>query len=431
MKTIEKIGRFTIAENRRALYLRWWDPYRKKTESERLDATTLEEARKLAKQRIRTIADPSETIRPDSGDDPTFGEVWLAFEQIKRDKLGAQRLRLLENRKELYFKPHLWNVRMSKMGPALRDLVKSLKQGTTPPRKFTGKKGVPFIPRALHPNTIADIIGSAVEVCAIAKNNGVSAHNPPLKPHIVGTTAPQDRDPKGRYVSFEEIGLIIEACRRPHILDLLLLDLGCGGRIGAVADIRGEYVYTDLGVVDLLGYGSLENNKRRPIVPISGPMGRILARLIEKHGVGYLIRAENGSLAEGARNWTQMIQRLVKRALANRTPDQAKRKLLEATKDGNVNWYSIRRTFADWLDERVSDAAISAVIGHFELSSRTRRQLFEAGSPTTDIYKRRKLGPVLEVAKVIDEEWWPSIQPFTSVDLRSDVVRLMPADAER
>ncbi|MEP1832050.1 MAG: hypothetical protein ABJL57_00025, partial [Hyphomonas sp.] len=72
----------------------------------------------------------------------------------------------------------------------------------------------------------------------------------------------------------------------------------------------------------------------------------------------------------------------------------------------------IRRTFADWLDERVSDAAISAVMGHFEISSRTRRQLFETGSPTTDLYKRRKLGPVLEVATVLDEEWWPSIQPF-------------------
>jgi len=56
-----------------------------------------------------------------------------------------------------------------------------------------------------------------------------------------------------------------------------------------------------------------------------------------------------------------------------------------------------RQSFADWLDERVSDAAISSVMGHFEISSRTWRHLFESGSPTTDLYKRRKLGPLLEV----------------------------------
>jgi hypothetical protein len=94
-----------------------------------------------------------------------------------------------------------------------------------------------------------------------------------------------------------------------------------------------------------------------------------------------------------------------------------------------VNWYSIRRTFADWLDERVSDAAISAVMGHFEISARTRRQLFENGSPTTDLYKRRKLGPVLEVAVALDREWWPSIQPYTKIDLRNEQGRLMRADA--
>jgi hypothetical protein len=60
-------------------------------------------------------------------------------------------------------------------------------------------------------------------------------------------------------------------------------------------------------------------------------------------------------------------------------------------------------------------------MGHFEISSRTRRQLFEAGSPTTDLYKRRKLGPVMEVGEALEREWWPSIQPFTGVDLRSDV----------
>lgn len=253
----------------------------------------------------------------------------------------------------------------------------------------------------------------------------------PKAPFIVGVTAPEDRDPKGRHISFEEMGLLIEACRRPHILNLLLLDIGCGGRIGAVADMTGKKVRLDLGVIDLLGEGFVETNRRKqtPIVPVTGPMERILSRLIAEYGDGYLIRQGGNQISGGSRNWTQVIQRLVARAKKSRTPGQVERKLLEPTEQGNVNWYSIRRTYADWLDERVSDSAISAVMGHFEISSRTRRQLFEAGSPTTDLYKRRKLGPVLDVAAVLDEVWWPSIQPFTSVDLRPDRNRLMSTDA--
>lgn len=415
----EKIGRFTIAENRQSLYLRWWNPHAKKMDCEKLGAKTLEDAKKIAKERIRVIADPSETVRPDSNGDPTFGEVWLAYEQEKRERLGQGRFRLLENRRELYYRPHLWTVRMSRMGPALRDLVKALRDGTTAPRKYSGRKGVPYTPKPLHPNTINDIVSSALEVCAMAKSDGVSAHNPPQKPSIVGTTAPEDRDPKGRYLSFEEIGRLIEACRRPHMLDLLLLDLGCGGRVGAVADMRGGYVFPELGVVDLLG-GDIENNKRRPIVPITGPMGRILDRLISMHGEGYLIQAGGEPIAMGSRNWTQMIQRLVARSGIDKD-----------LKPGATpaNWYSIRRTFADWLDERVSDAAISSVMGHFHISQRTRRQIFEKGSPMTLIYKRRKLGPVLEVAEALEREWWPSIQPFTSVDLHSGRDQLMLTDA--
>jgi hypothetical protein len=139
MRVLEKIGRFSICENREALYLRWWDSHRKKTDSEKLDATTLADALKIAKARIREIADRTETISPDSGDDPTFGEVWLGFEQDKRKRLSAERFRLLELRKELYFKPHLWHVRMSKMGPALRAIVTGMEEGRIRPENTKSK----------------------------------------------------------------------------------------------------------------------------------------------------------------------------------------------------------------------------------------------------------------------------------------------------
>ena len=420
MRKIEKVGRFTIAENRGALYLRWWNPHTRRTESERLRAGTLDEARRMAKERIRIVADPSETVRSESGGDPTFAEVWLAFEQQKRDKLSLRRFRLLENRRDLYFKAHLWNVRMSRMGPAMRHFAKALRDGSTPPRRNSGRKGGAWTPQPLNPNTIAEIVGTALEVCALAHSDGVSKHPPPRKPDIAGTTAPADRDPQGRYLSFEEIGALIEACRRPHVRDLLLLDLGCGGRIGAVADLRGEYVYPGLGVIDLLGYGSIDSNKRRPIVPISGPMWEILARLLLDHDDGYLVWAGGKPVARGKRNWTQMIQRVVARAGIDKS-----------LKPGGTpaNWNSVRRTFADVLDEHASDADISAVLGHFAISGKTRRQLFEAGSPTTDIYKRRKLAPVLRVGEILDREWWPRIQPYTSVNLSPEPGLLMLTDA--
>jgi hypothetical protein len=174
---------------------------------------------------------------------------------------------------------------------------------------------------------------SALEVCALATSHGVSAHNSRQKPDIAGTTPSADRDPKGRHPPFEEIGGLIEACRRPHTRDLFLWDLG---------------------VTDFPGYGSTDTNKRRPIVPISDPVGRIPMRPIAAHGNVFPIQAVVEPLVVGARNRTQVIQRIVKRAGIDekRKPGQAA-----------TNRVSIRRTFADFLDEHASDADLSAVSG--------------------------------------------------------------------
>ncbi|WP_410216901.1 hypothetical protein, partial [Paracoccus sp. (in: a-proteobacteria)] len=89
--------------------------------------------------------------------------------------------------------------------------------------------------------------------------------------------------------------------------------VGCGVCVEAVADLKGEFVYPELGVINLLG-GGIETNTRKPIVPITGPMQRILRRLLELHAVEHLIWDGSRPLASGAINCTQMIQRLVKRA---------------------------------------------------------------------------------------------------------------------
>ena len=138
MKNIEKIGRYSIAENRGALFLRWWNPILKKTEATRLKATNLEQARTAAKQLIRVIADPSEMIMPGSNGDPTFGEVWLPFEQEKRKSLGLERFRLLENRRDLYFRAYFWNVRMSKIGPGAESVRRGAPGGQDPSTEVLG-----------------------------------------------------------------------------------------------------------------------------------------------------------------------------------------------------------------------------------------------------------------------------------------------------
>lgn len=403
MKKLRNVGRFSICENRGALHVRWWDQFQKKTRSQRLQAANLTAAEAEVREKMRILAAPTETINPASGNDPTFGEIWLSFEQSKRGQLSEQRFRLLRNRLDLYYKTHLWHIRASQAGPAIRKFAKDLANTTYSIRKGkAGKSTRPADQKLLHPNTINDIVQTARAVYAHAQDEGLSGYNPPRMPDIHGTTAPSDRTPKGRYVSLEEMGALINACRRPHVLDMLLLDIGCAGRIGAVGSLTAQNIHFDLGVIDLLDAGEIESNKRKPIVPISGPMKDILRRLTEAHPSGPLLGTRSKT------NYTQIIQRLVSRAGID-----------EDLRPGSprANWYSIRRTMADWLDERVSNAALSSVMGHLDISRQDRSRLFDRGSPMTDIYKRRKLGPVLEVQAVMDEEFWPALQQFTTIGL--------------
>ena len=129
-------------------------------------------------------------------------------------------------------------------------------------------------------------------------------------------------------------------------------------------------------------------------------MGEVLDRLIARHGAGHLINAGGRPLATGSRNWTQMIHRVVARAGID--------KGLKPGETG-ANWYSIRHTFGDFLAGRVPDFAISSVMGHTSITNADRDRLFAKGSPTTEIYKRRQLRPVLDVADALEADWWPEI----------------------
>lgn len=403
MKKLDTIGRFSICDDRGNLCLRWWDRAARATRSKRLAAQTLTAARTEAKTVIRTIAEPLELIAPQRRitKDPEFGEIWLSYERQKEGTLSKERFGLLKNRLDIYYRPNLWHEPMSNMPSALHRFVLFLQAAEY--SRLKGKARATATAgdrRKLHPNTIADIVRPVVEVCSLARKMGLTEIAPPEMPQIGGLTAPADRPKKGRYLSFDEIAALIDAAEREHMRDLLILALGTGARVGALCDIEGAYVHSDLGVINLMKWGELQTNKRKPIVPISGPMGQVLTRLMAQHGGGYLLRAGGRPLAEGSRNWTQMIHRLVERAGID--------KGLAKGQTG-ANWYSIRHTFGDFLAGRVPDFAISAVMGHTSITMSERDRLFAKGSPTTEIYKRRQLRPVLDVGEALEAEWWPEI----------------------
>lgn len=211
---------------------------------------------------------------------------------------------------------------------------------------------------------------------------------------------PADRPKKGRYLSFDEIAALIDAAEREHVRDLLILTLGTGARVGSICDIEGAYVHADLGVINLMRWGEVQSNKRKPIVPISGPMRPVLDSLIARRGQGYLLRSSGTPMAEGSKNSTQIIHRMVRRAgIDDGSPVGQTR----------ANRCSIRHTFGDFLAGRVPDFAISSVMGHTSISTPDRDRLFARGSPTTEIYKRRQLQAVRDVGQVLEAECWPEI----------------------
>lgn len=98
-----------------------------------------------------------------------------------------------------------------------------------------------------------------------------------------GRTAPADRPKKGRYLSFDEIAKLIDAAEREHMRDLLILAIGTGARVGALCDIEGAYVHSDLGVINLMKWGELQTNKRNQDATCAKLLGQSLsARAFER-----------------------------------------------------------------------------------------------------------------------------------------------------
>ncbi|WP_304951448.1 hypothetical protein [Sulfitobacter sp.] len=400
MNTLERIGQFTVAQNRNTYHLRWTNKNTGKQESESF-GRDLARAKSEAWRRMAALVSPDDLIeRPNN---PTFEELWHFYYREKKPNLSAGRVKRLDEAYKLYFKPALAKVPASDLPDAIRAMRDRMLAGWTGDDR-NESRGARHKP--LHPNTIEDVINIArATLNFLLEERIIVGPNPIPTIRVTGRTAAIDREPKGRHVSFEEIGKLIDACHFPHHLHMLLLELGSATRSGVFPEMLTDQILWDLESIDTLPVGKKQTTKYRPVIPVTGPMRWATAQAVmtagpDKHLVHFRRQGLTG------RNGTQIIHRIAKRALGDR-----------ATK---VNWYSIRHTLIDWLEMRVPQKSLSMLAGHISAFDTKERRQFRQndGSKTTLIYLKQKLVHLDPIRKALEDEWWPEIQMHCKLDLR-------------
>jgi hypothetical protein len=401
MKTLERIGHFAVAQNRNTYHLRWTNKNTGKQESESFGRDH-DKARQEAWRRMAALVSPDDLIeRPNN---PTFEELWHFYYREKKPNLSLGRVRRLDEAYKLYFKPALAKVPATDLPIAIRSMRDRMLSGWTGDNRdqSRGARNKP-----LHPNTIEDLVNIArATLNFLLEEQIISGPNPVPTIRVSGRTAPIDRDPKGRHLSFAEIGKLIDACAFPHHLHMMLLDLGCATRSGVFPEMLTNQILWDLDAIDTLPISKKQTTKYRPVIPLTGPMRWVVAEAAMSAGPDkHLIHFRSQGLT--GRNGTQIIHRIAKRALGDEGADK-------------VNWYSIRHTLIDWLEMRVPARSLSMLAGHVAaLDTRERRQMREHnGSRTTLIYLQAKLAHLDPIRKALDEEWWSQIQMHCNLDLR-------------
>jgi integrase len=401
VQSIEKLrgwDKFTLYGNKeRTKYVvRWWDAEKSRQCSRALKAGDLVSAREEALTVAGEVVSPIAYIHDTK--DPPFGEIWPAWEAHRAEETTFERQVLLRSRWHNYYRDRLGSVRCSRIEDELKKFRTELLKHGKP-----WKEGVKTATGSLQPNTIQEIVDTAQRAVNYAIKKRLVTDVPGVdKIRVPGFQVPKDRNPKGRYVTFQEIGKLIDAAG--HNLKEVLLECGTAARIGAISDMTVEQVYLRAGVVDLSVPGTQQTTKARPLVPISGPMWWILReRLARQVHDRHVILYQSEAITKKTRS--QTMRRLREKA-----------GLENANK---VNWYSLRHTLSDCLYERVSAKARSMLFGHDDaFSNKEKRRLFGDGSAMSDIYRRETLAPLYEVAKVLDEQWWPEIQKHCQTDLR-------------
>lgn len=105
-------------------------------------------------------------------------------------------------------------------------------------------------------------------------------------PYVRSLPAPPPRD---RFLSETEARRLLAECHEPHLRLFVLVALHTLQRPGAVLGLRTDQVRLADGHINFLPTGSLQTNKRRPIVPITRTLRPHLITAMERSQSGFVI----------------------------------------------------------------------------------------------------------------------------------------------
>lgn len=92
--------------------------------------------------------------------------------------------------------------------------------------------------------------------------------------------------PRGRWLTREEAGALLDACTTPHVRMFVLLALSTGARKEAIGELIWDRVDLGHGIVD---FGTGHGKKRRAVVPISGKALDELRAAFEVRTTGHVL----------------------------------------------------------------------------------------------------------------------------------------------
>ncbi|MDX2147950.1 MAG: site-specific integrase [Planctomycetota bacterium] len=95
--------------------------------------------------------------------------------------------------------------------------------------------------------------------------------------------------PRDRFLTPDEVQRLLAACTEPHLRRFVLIALHTLQRPSAILNLRVEQVDLTWNRIDFLPRGSIQHNKRRPIVPITATLRPELEKALEESVSGYVV----------------------------------------------------------------------------------------------------------------------------------------------
>ena len=105
---------------------------------------------------------------------------------------------------------------------------------------------------------------------------------------------PPPAKPRDRYLTRDELALLLEHIETPHVRLFVILAVTTGARMSALLELTWDRVNLERGVIDLNPSGRHETNKRRAVVPIAPRADEALREALEGAMTEYVIEYAGG-----------------------------------------------------------------------------------------------------------------------------------------